>query len=173
MRRNGGAGARSHNPGQCATTQRPAPPVIPQHAEGVGRPQLTFVPIEVPLTAWAQTEQAGIHRRAGCTGVYRHRFSRFVGTELDAPATGCVDEVQALLGRAVPESRCRGASRSSRSARVHAHQHDVQRHCSNAGRAAQIPEVCTGHLIRKVPVTVLSRCLQFNLRLRGPETVFV
>jgi DNA polymerase-3 subunit gamma/tau len=107
-------------------------------------------------------------------GLHRHRFAgRFVDyTELDAASNRGVDEVQSLLEQAVYKP-VQGRFKVFMIDEVHM--------LTNTAFNAMLktleepPEYLKFVLAttdpQKVPVTVLSRCLQFNLRPMAPETV--
>ena len=107
---------------------------------------------------------------AACTAIDAGRFVDY--TELDAASNRSVDEVQALLEQAVYKP-VQGRFKVFMIDEVHM--------LSNTAFNAMLktleepPEYLKFVLAttdpQKVPVTVLSRCLQFNLRPMAPETV--
>ena len=107
---------------------------------------------------------------AACTDIDAGRFVDY--TELDAASNRGVDEVQALLEQAVYKP-VQGRFKVFMIDEVHM--------LSNTAFNAMLktleepPEYLKFVLAttdpQKVPVTVLSRCLQFNLRPMAPETV--
>ncbi len=104
----------------------------------------------------------------------RHHAGRFVDyTELDAASNRGVDEVQSLLEQAVYKP-VQGRFKVFVIDEVHM----LTNPAFNAmlKTLEEPPEYLKFVLAttdpQKVPVTVLSRCLQFNLRPMAPETVF-
>ena len=108
---------------------------------------------------------------AACTDIDSGRFVDY--TELDAASNRGVDEVQALLEQAVYKP-VQGRFKVFMIDEVHM--------LTNTAFNAMLktleepPEYLKFVLAttdpQKVPVTVLSRCLQFNLRPMAPETVY-
>ena len=89
-----------------------------------------------------------------CTDIDSGRFVDY--TELDAASNRGVDEVQSLLEQAVYKP-VQGRFKVSRDRRgAHAHEHGVQRHAQDAGRAARIPQVCAAQ--RPTRRRCRSRC---------------
>jgi DNA polymerase III subunit gamma/tau len=105
-----------------------------------------------------------------CTDIDGGRFVDY--TELDAASNRGVDEVQALLEQAVYKP-VQGRFKVFMIDEVHM----LTGHAFNAmlKTLEEPPEYLKFVLAttdpQKVPVTVLSRCLQFNLRPMAPETV--
>ncbi len=105
-----------------------------------------------------------------CTDIDTGRFVDY--TELDAASNRGVDEVQALLEQAVYKP-VQGRFKVFMIDEVHM----LTGHAFNAmlKTLEEPPEYLKFVLAttdpQKVPVTVLSRCLQFNLRPMAPETV--
>jgi DNA polymerase-3 subunit gamma/tau len=105
-----------------------------------------------------------------CTEIDSGRFVDY--TELDAASNRGVDEVQALLEQAVYKP-VQGRFKVFMIDEVHM----LTGHAFNAmlKTLEEPPEYLKFVLAttdpQKVPVTVLSRCLQFNLRPMAPETV--
>jgi DNA polymerase-3 subunit gamma/tau len=105
-----------------------------------------------------------------CTDIDSGRFVDY--TELDAASNRSVDEVQALLEQAVYKP-VQGRFKVFMIDEVHM----LTGHAFNAmlKTLEEPPEYLKFVLAttdpQKVPVTVLSRCLQFNLRPMAPETV--
>ncbi|TFZ08071.1 DNA polymerase III subunit gamma/tau [Ramlibacter humi] len=106
-----------------------------------------------------------------CTEIDGGRFVDY--TELDAASNRGVDEVQQLLEQAVYKP-VQGRFKVFMIDEVHM----LTGHAFNAmlKTLEEPPEYLKFVLAttdpQKVPVTVLSRCLQFNLRPMAPETVF-
>ena len=106
-----------------------------------------------------------------CRDIDAGRFVDY--TELDAASNRGVDEVQALLEQAVYKP-VQGRFKVFMIDEVHM----LTGHAFNAmlKTLEEPPEYLKFVLAttdpQKVPVTVLSRCLQFNLRPMAPETVF-
>ena len=108
---------------------------------------------------------------AACTAIDSDRFIDY--TEMDAASNRGVDEVQSLLEQAVYKP-VQGRFKVFMIDEVHM--------LTNTAFNAMLktleepPEYLKFVLAttdpQKVPVTVLSRCLQFNLRPMAPETVF-
>ena len=107
-----------------------------------------------------------------CQDIDAGRFVDY--TELDAASNRGVDEVQALLEQAVYKP-VQGRFKVFMIDEVHM----LTGHAFNAmlKTLEEPPEYLKFVLAttdpQKVPVTVLSRCLQFNLRPMAPETVHV
>jgi DNA polymerase-3 subunit gamma/tau len=107
---------------------------------------------------------------AACTAIDTGRFVDY--TELDAASNRGVDEVQSLLEQAVYKP-VQGRFKVFMIDEVHM----LTGHAFNAmlKTLEEPPEYLKFVLAttdpQKVPVTVLSRCLQFNLRPMAPETV--
>ena len=105
-----------------------------------------------------------------CTDIDSGRFVDY--TELDAASNRGVDEVQSLLEQAVYKP-VQGRFKVFMIDEVHM----LTGHAFNAmlKTLEEPPEYLKFVLAttdpQKVPVTVLSRCLQFNLRPMAPETV--
>jgi DNA polymerase III subunit gamma/tau len=105
-----------------------------------------------------------------CTDIDSGRFVDY--TELDAASNRSVDEVQALLEQAVYKP-VQGRFKVFMIDEVHM----LTGHAFNAmlKTLEEPPEYLKFVLAttdpQKVPVTVLSRCLQFNLRPMAPETM--
>ncbi len=105
-----------------------------------------------------------------CTDIDRGRFADY--TELDAASNRGVDEVQSLLEQAVYKP-VQGRFKVFMIDEVHM----LSGHAFNAMLKSleEPPEYLKFVLAttdpQKVPVTVLSRCLQFNLRPMAPETI--
>jgi DNA polymerase-3 subunit gamma/tau len=105
-----------------------------------------------------------------CTDIDSGRFVDY--TELDAASNRSVDEVQSLLEQAVYKP-VQGRFKVFMIDEVHM----LTGHAFNAmlKTLEEPPEYLKFVLAttdpQKVPVTVLSRCLQFNLRPMAPETV--
>jgi DNA polymerase-3 subunit gamma/tau len=110
----------------------------------------------------------------GVPGLYRHRCSgRFIDyTELDAASNRGIDDVQTLLEQAVYKP-VQGRFKVFMVDEVHM----LTGPAFNAmlKTLEEPPEYLKFVLAttdpQKVPVTVLSRCLQFNLRPMAPETI--
>lgn len=108
---------------------------------------------------------------SACTDIDTGRFVDY--TELDAASNRGVDEVQALLEQAIYKP-VEGRFKVFMIDEVHM----LTGHAFNAmlKTLEEPPEYLKFVLAttdpQKVPVTVLSRCLQFNLRPMAPETVF-
>lgn len=108
---------------------------------------------------------------SACTDIDAGRFVDY--TELDAASNRGVDEVQALLEQAIYKP-VEGRFKVFMIDEVHM----LTGHAFNAmlKTLEEPPEYLKFVLAttdpQKVPVTVLSRCLQFNLRPMAPETVF-
>jgi DNA polymerase III subunit gamma/tau len=106
-----------------------------------------------------------------CTDIDSGRFVDY--TELDAASNRSVDEIQQLLEQAVYKP-VQGRFKVFMIDEVHM----LTGHAFNAmlKTLEEPPEYLKFVLAttdpQKVPVTVLSRCLQFNLRPMAPETVF-
>ena len=106
-----------------------------------------------------------------CKDIDAGRFVDY--TELDAASNRSVDEVQALLEQAVYKP-VQGRFKVFMIDEVHM----LTGHAFNAmlKTLEEPPEYLKFVLAttdpQKVPVTVLSRCLQFNLRPMAPETIF-
>ena len=107
---------------------------------------------------------------SACTDIDSGRFPDY--TELDAASNRGVDEVQSLLEQAVYKP-VQGRFKVFMIDEVHM----LTGHAFNAmlKTLEEPPEYLKFVLAttdpQKVPVTVLSRCLQFNLRPMAPETV--
>jgi DNA polymerase-3 subunit gamma/tau len=107
---------------------------------------------------------------AACNAIDAGRFVDY--TELDAASNRGVDEVQALLEQAVYKP-VQGRFKVFMIDEVHM----LTGHAFNAmlKTLEEPPEYLKFVLAttdpQKVPVTVLSRCLQFNLRPMAPETI--
>ena len=107
---------------------------------------------------------------AACSAIDAGRFVDY--TELDAASNRGVDEVQALLEQAVYKP-VQGRFKVFMIDEVHM----LTGHAFNAmlKTLEEPPEYLKFVLAttdpQKVPVTVLSRCLQFNLRPMAPETI--
>ena len=105
-----------------------------------------------------------------CVAIDAGRFVDY--TELDAASNRSVDEVQALLEQAVYKP-VQGRFKVFMIDEVHM----LTGHAFNAmlKTLEEPPEYLKFVLAttdpQKVPVTVLSRCLQFNLRPMAPETI--
>jgi DNA polymerase-3 subunit gamma/tau len=105
-----------------------------------------------------------------CTDINRGRFVDY--TELDAASNRGVDEVQSLLEQAVYKP-VQGRFKVFMIDEVHM----LTGHAFNAmlKTLEEPPEYLKFVLAttdpQKVPITVLSRCLQFNLRPMAPQTV--
>ncbi len=106
-----------------------------------------------------------------CTDIDAGRFVDY--TELDAASNRGVDEVQALLEQAVYKP-VQGRFKVFMIDEVHM----LTGHAFNAmlKTLEEPPDYLKFVLAttdpQKVPVTVLSRCLQFNLRPMAPQTIF-
>jgi DNA polymerase-3 subunit gamma/tau len=106
-------------------------------------------------------------------GLHRHRCGRFIDyTELDAASNRGIDDVQTLLEQAVYKP-VQGRFKVFMVDEVHM----LTGPAFNAmlKTLEEPPEYLKFVLAttdpQKVPVTVLSRCLQFNLRPMAPETI--
>ena len=141
---------------------------------GVGKTTVSRI-LAKSLNCQGQDGQGGITATPcgvcqACTDIDSGRFVDY--TELDAASNRGVDEVQSLLEQAVYKP-VQGRFKVFMIDEVHM----LTGHAFNAmlKTLEEPPEYLKFVLAttdpQKVPVTVLSRCLQFNLRPMAPETV--
>src|SRR3954465_3071855 len=143
-------------------------------ARGVGKTTVSRI-LAKSLNCQGADGQGGITATPcgvcqACTDIDAGRFVDY--TELDAASNRGVDEVQSLLEQAVYKP-VQGRFKVFMIDEVHM----LTGHAFNAmlKTLEEPPEYLKFVLAttdpQKVPVTVLSRCLQFNLRPMAPETV--
>ncbi|MGI9217711.1 MAG: DNA polymerase III subunit gamma/tau [Hydrogenophaga sp.] len=157
------------------TTQRLHHAYLFTGTRGVGKTTVSRI-LAKSLNCLGTDGQGGITAEPcgvcqACTDIDSGRFVDY--TELDAASNRGVDEVQSLLEQAVYKP-VQGRFKVFMIDEVHM----LTGHAFNAmlKTLEEPPEYLKFVLAttdpQKVPVTVLSRCLQFNLRPMAPETVF-
>ncbi|MGI9133057.1 MAG: DNA polymerase III subunit gamma/tau, partial [Rhodoferax sp.] len=160
--------------GNALTTQRLHHAYLFTGTRGVGKTTVSRI-LAKSLNCQGPDGQGGITATPcgvcpACSDIDSGRFVDY--TELDAASNRGVDEVQALLEQAVYKP-VQGRFKVFMIDEVHM----LTGHAFNAmlKTLEEPPEYLKFVLAttdpQKVPVTVLSRCLQFNLRPMAPETI--
>ena len=161
--------------GNALTTQRLHHAYLFTGTRGVGKTTVSRI-LAKSLKCQGPNGQGGITATPcgvcqACTDIDAGRFVDY--TELDAASNRGVDEVQALLEQAVYKP-VQGRFKVFMIDEVHM----LTGHAFNAmlKTLEEPPDYLKFVLAttdpQKVPVTVLSRCLQFNLRPMAPQTIF-
>jgi len=161
--------------GNALTTQRLHHAYLFTGTRGVGKTTVSRILAKSLNCQWPDG-QGGITATPcgvcqACTDIDAGRFVDY--TELDAASNRGVDEVQALLEQAVYKP-VQGRFKVFMIDEVHM----LTGHAFNAmlKTLEEPPDYLKFVLAttdpQKVPVTVLSRCLQFNLRPMAPQTIF-
>ena len=172
--RDGGPGACGAGAGNALTSQRLHHAYLFTGTRGVGKTTVSRI-LAKSLNCQGPDGQGGITATPcgvcqACSDIDAGRFVDY--TELDAASNRGVDEVQSLLEQAVYKP-VQGRFKVFMIDEVHM----LTGHAFNAmlKTLEEPPEYLKFVLAttdpQKVPVTVLSRCLQFNLRPMAPETV--
>ena len=161
--------------GNALSTQRLHHAYLFTGTRGVGKTTVSRI-LAKSLNCQGADGQGGITATpcgvcSACTEIDAGRFVDY--TELDAASNRGVDEVQALLEQAVYKP-VQGRFKVFMIDEVHM----LTGHAFNAmlKTLEEPPDYLKFVLAttdpQKVPVTVLSRCLQFNLRPMPPQTIF-